>query len=115
MLRELVSLEQLNRLAPLGAAAALFLAIAIGAIMARIQREGRWWWLGLAWGSWGPLALLLWWGMLWAFRLDPRTGYVGLYRPPVLVTVLLVFLGVGAAWGLLYRRLADRLDGAARD
>jgi hypothetical protein len=104
-MQEIVTLEQFSRVMAVVAVAAPLLGVTVGAVMARVRGSRQYFLRGLALGFLGPLAWLAWLLFRWTVRIDPETHYVGLYRPQVLLTDVLIFLTAGIALGLLYRKV----------
>jgi hypothetical protein len=96
-MREIVTLEQFDGLLLLLAALGVPLGALGGLLLRRFPQ-------GLALGLLGPLIYVAWLLFRWTVRLDPATHYVGLYRPIVLAADVALFLALGLALGLLYRR-----------
>ena len=73
---------------------------------AQRQRQAQRVWLVAA--LLGPLVLALWKFYSWMVRVVPETGYVGLHKVSVAAICLLVFVGVGVAVGLGFRRMQHK-------
>ena len=101
---ELVTTEQFSHWLALAAAGALVAGAVLGGARAAWRRQWRYLGRGLAWGLLGPLAWLLWLAYRWAVRLDPQTEYVGLYRPGVILSLVVAALVLGSLVGWALRR-----------
>ena len=102
-MREIVTLEQWDRVMLVVALAGVPLGALAGLALAAARRECRALGQSLALGLLGPLAGLAWLFFRWTVRLDPQTHFVGLYRPGVLAADVALFMAAGAGLGLLYR------------
>ncbi len=108
---QLITLEQFDRLVVTVALVGLPLGAIIGGLVAARRRDRSFLLQGLALGLLGPLAWLLWRLFRWTVRLDPTTGYVGLYRPTVLLVDFFVFLILG----IVYKQVFARLRGTKKE
>jgi len=63
---------------------------------------------GVLLGAIGPLVFGLWQGHKWITRYDPQTEYFGLDKVWVLLLEIVLFVALGAAAGIVWKKLVHR-------
>ena len=63
---------------------------------------------GVLLGLIGPLVFGLWQGHKWITRYDPQTEYFGLDKVWVLMLEIVLFVALGAAAGIVWKKLIER-------
>ena len=63
---------------------------------------------GVLLGIIGPLVFGLWQGHKWITRYDPQTQYFGLNKVWVLLLEIVLFVALGAAAGIVWKKLIER-------
>lgn len=103
-MHELVTLEQMEGVIWAVMLAAAPLGLLGGALWAAVSRRRQRLWQGLFLGLVGSGVGLLWELYRWTVRIDPVREYVGLYRPAVLAADVALFVVIGVALGLAWRK-----------
>ena len=69
---------------------------------------------GVLWGAVGPLVFSLWQFHKWITRYDQQTEYFGLDKVWVLLLEMVLFVALGAAAGIVWKKLIHREDRKGR-
>ncbi|MGC9320418.1 MAG: hypothetical protein ACP5KN_20460 [Armatimonadota bacterium] len=112
MMREIVTVEQVESVLVALAWGLPIAGLAIGAIVGRVRgRAGRGAAAGLAFGMLGPIVWVMWLLYGYMVRYQPQTGRAGLHSVSVHALAALLFIVVGVLLGAAYRRIIDHALG----